>query len=125
LAHPDDIHVLLQLGFSAAYSHAREYRLPYEIETAQVIPELWAQWLEWDYPTLVPRHADALRSLRAIYVDCGTRDEWYVDLTAQWLSRELIALGVPDLHVEFFDATHLAIEYRYPLGLRYLADRLT
>jgi hypothetical protein len=23
-----------------------------------------------------------------------------------------------------FDATHLAIEYRYPIGLRYLADRL-
>jgi hypothetical protein len=31
---------------------------------------------------------------------------------------------VPDLHVELFDATHLALEYRYPLGLRYLADRL-
>ena len=29
-----------------------------------------------------------------------------------------------DLHVELFDATHLAIEYRYPIGLRYLADRL-
>jgi hypothetical protein len=26
--------------------------------------------------------------------------------------------------VELFDATHLAIEYRYPLGLRYLAERL-
>jgi pimeloyl-ACP methyl ester carboxylesterase len=125
LAHPHDIHVLLQLGFSAAYSHTREYRLPYDLETAQVIPELWAQWLELDYPTLVPRHADALRSLRAIYVDCGTRDEWYVDLTATWLRRELGALGVPDLHVELFDATHLAIEYRYPLGLRYLADRLS
>jgi hypothetical protein len=125
LAHPNDIHVLLQLGFSAAYSHTREYRLPYDLETAQVIPELWAQWLEWDYPTLVPRHADALRSLRAIYVDCGTRDEWYVDLTATWLRRELGALGVPDLHVELFDATHVAIEYRNPLGLRYLVDRLS
>jgi pimeloyl-ACP methyl ester carboxylesterase len=125
LAHPNDIHVLLQLGFSAAYSHTREYRLPYDIETAQLIPELWSQWLEWDYPTLVPRHADALRSLRAIYVDCGTRDEWYVDLTAQWLRRELGALAVPDVHVDLFDATHLAIEYRYPLGLRYLVDRLS
>jgi hypothetical protein len=89
-----------------------------------VIPELWERWLEWDYPTLVPRHADALRGMRAIYVDVGTRDEWYLDLTAAWLRRELTALGVPDLHVELFDATHLAIEYRYPIGLRYLADRL-
>jgi pimeloyl-ACP methyl ester carboxylesterase len=125
LSLPNDLHVLLQLGFSAAYSHTTEYRLPYDLETAQVIPELWAQWLEWDYPTLVPRHVDALRSLRAVYVDCGTRDEWYVDLTAEWLRRELGALGVRDLHVELFDATHLAIEYRYPLGLRYLAERLS
>jgi len=125
LAHPDDIHLLLQLGFSAAYSQTREFRLPYDTATAQVIPELWSQWLEWDYPTLVPRHADALRSLRAVYVDCGTRDEWYVDLTAEWLRRELTALSVPDVYVDFFDATHLAIEYRYPLGLRYLADRLS
>jgi hypothetical protein len=65
-----------------------------------------------------------LRGMRAIYVDCGTRDEWYLDLTAEWLRRELAALPAADLHVELFDATHLAIEYRYTLGLRYLADRL-
>ena len=45
-------------------------------------PRALARWLEWDYPALVPRHAGALRSLRAIYVDCGRRDEWYLDLTA-------------------------------------------
>ena len=67
-------------------------------------------------PDARARHADALRGLRAIYVDAGTRDEWYLDLTAEWLRRELTALPVPDLHVELFDATHLAIEYRYPTG---------
>ena len=72
LAHPDDLHVLLQWGFSAAYSADEDgtIRLPYDVATAQVIPELWERWLEWDYPTLVPRHADALRGMRAIYVDC-------------------------------------------------------
>jgi pimeloyl-ACP methyl ester carboxylesterase len=126
LAHPDDLHLLLQYGFSAAYSADFDgtVSLPYDTATAEVIPELWERWLEWDYPTLVPRHADGLRDLRAIYVDCGTRDEWYLDLTAEWLRRNLAALPVRDLHVELFDATHLAIEYRYPIGLRYLAERL-
>jgi pimeloyl-ACP methyl ester carboxylesterase len=126
LAHPDDIHILLQWGFSAAYSAGEDGtpRLPYDPATAEVIPELWERWLEWDYPTLVPRHADALREMKAIYVDCGTRDEWYLDLTVEWLRRRLTALPVRDLHVELFDATHVAIEYRYPLGLRYLAERL-
>ena len=124
-SRPNDLHLLLQWGFSAAYSTSAEVRLPYDPATAQVIPELWERWLAWDYPTLVPRHADALRSLRAIYVDCGTRDEWFLDLTAEWLRRELTALGVPDLHVELFDAGHAEIEYRYPLGLAYLLDRLS
>jgi hypothetical protein len=124
-SRPNDLHLLLQWGFSAAYSTSAEVRLPYDPATAQVIPELWEQWLAWDYPALVPRHADALRSLRAIYVDCGTRDEWFLDLTAEWLRRELTALGVPDLHVELFDAGHAEIEYRYPLGLAYLLDRLS
>jgi pimeloyl-ACP methyl ester carboxylesterase len=126
LAHPDDIHVLLQYGFAAAYSADEDgtVRLPYDVETAEVIPELWERWLEWDYPRMVRPHADALRGLRAIYYDCGTRDEWYLDLTTAWLRRELTALGVRDLHVELFEGTHAGIEYRYPLGLRYLAERL-
>jgi pimeloyl-ACP methyl ester carboxylesterase len=127
LAHPDDLHILLQYGFAAAYSADDDgtVRLPYDMATAEVVPELWERWLQWDYPTLVPRHADALRGLLAIYFDCGSRDEWFVDLTMEWMRRKLTELGVRDLHVELFDATHLAIEYRYPLGLRYLAERLS
>ncbi|MEX2210903.1 MAG: alpha/beta hydrolase [Gaiellaceae bacterium] len=124
-SRPNDIHLLLQWGFSAAYSTTPDVRLPYDPGTAEIVPELWEQWLAWDFPTLVPRHADALRGLRAIYVDCGTRDEWYLDLTAEWLRRELTALGVADLHVELFDAGHGEIEYRYPIGLAYLVERLS
>jgi hypothetical protein len=73
---------------------------------------------------MVPDHAEALRSLRAIYVDCGTRDEYFLDLGAEAFRRALGEIGVEDVHFELFDATHMAIEYRYPLGLRYLAERL-
>ncbi|MBD0339178.1 MAG: enterochelin esterase [Thermoleophilia bacterium] len=121
----NDLHLLLQWGFSAAYSATPDVRLPYDPATGQVVPERWERWLAWDFPALVPRHAEALRSLRAIYVDSGTRDEWFLDLTAEWLRRELTALGVPDLHVELFDAGHAEIEYRYPLGLAYLVERLS
>jgi Putative esterase len=123
-SRPNDIHLLLQYGFSAAYSRDGTIRLPYDLETAEVIPELWEQWLAWDWPALVPARADALRSLRAVWIDAGTRDEWFLDLTAAWLRRELGRLGVRDLHVELFDATHAEIEYRYPLALAYLAERL-
>ena len=67
-------------------------RLPYDIATAEVIPELWERWLAWDYPTLVQRHADALRDMRAIYFDAGRRDEWFVDFTMEWMRQLLLPL---------------------------------
>jgi len=32
---------------------------------------------------------------------------------------------VTDIFFELFDATHDAIEYRYPIAIKYLAERLT
>ena len=74
---------------------------------------------------MVPRHAEALRSLRAIWVDAGKRDEYYLDLGAQAFVDELAKIGVtPGVFFELFDAGHGAIEYRYPLAMRFLAERL-
>ena len=70
------------------------------------------------------RHADALRSQRAIYIDAGKRDEWYLDLGAEAFRRELEELGITDVFFELFDATHMGIDYRYPGAIRYLAERL-
>ncbi len=123
----EDIHLALQYGFAAAYSADEDgtVRVPYDLRTGRVIPELWERWLEWDTVLLVARHAETMRSLRAVYLDAGRRDEWFVDLTAEALRLELEAIGVRDIFFELFDATHANIEYRYPLGIRYLAERLS
>lgn len=34
------------------------------------------------------------------------------------------SIGITDVFFELFDAGHGAIEYRYPLAIRYLAERL-
>jgi S-formylglutathione hydrolase FrmB len=99
-------------------------QLPFEPATGELRPDTWARWLAWDPVRMVPRHAPALRALRAIYVDAGRRDEYYLDLGAEAFVRALAAAGVHDVAYELFDATHAAIEYRYPLALRYLAERL-
>jgi dienelactone hydrolase len=93
------------------------------VRTGRLLPELWERWLAWDPVRMAPQHAEALRSLRAVYVDAGKRDEYYLDLAAEAFRGELEALGV-EVRFELFDAGHGAIEYRYPLGVRYLAERL-
>ena len=73
-----------------------------------------------------PRYADALRGLRAIWIDAGTRDEWYLDLGAEAFRDGSLAIGVArTIHFELFDATHCGIDYRYPLSLAWLAERLS
>ena len=86
---------------------------------------MWERWLAWDPVRMVPGHADALRSMRAIYIDAGTRDEFFLDLGAEAFRRALERIGVTDVSFELFDATHMGIDYRYPLSLKYLAERLS
>jgi hypothetical protein len=114
-------------AMAAAYSADADgtVRLPFHPTTGQLIPEVWERWLAFDPVRMAPRHAEALRSLRAVYLDAGRTDEWFLDLGTDALRRILEEIGVRDVHFELFDGGHLRIEYRYPLALRYLAERLS
>jgi len=100
-------------------------RLPFDTATGALIPDVWERWLAWDPVRMAARHADALRGLRAIYIDAGKRDQFFLDLGAEGFRRALAEIGVGDVLFELFDATHSGIEYRYPVALKYLAERLS
>jgi hypothetical protein len=98
--------------------------LPFNPATGMLRDDVWQRWLTWDPVRMASRHADTLRGMRAIYIDAGTRDEWFLDLGAEAFRLELEDLGITDVFFELFDAGHGGIEYRYPLAIRYLAERL-
>ena len=98
-------------------------RLPFDTATGMLIEEVWQRWLELDPVRMVPRHADELRSMRAIWIDGGTKDEWYLDNGAVAVSKQLEAIGVEHT-LELFDAGHMSIGYRYPRSLAFLAEAL-
>jgi S-formylglutathione hydrolase FrmB len=116
------------LGVAACFSasHDGTPELPFDPVSAVLRPEVWQRWLDWDPVRMVPRYADALRSLQAVWIDAGTRDEWYLDLGAEAFHAELVKVGVPSdrIYFELFDAGHGAIDYRYPMSLAWLANRL-
>jgi len=127
LSKESDTDVLMLYGVAACFSADEDgtVRLPFDTETARLIPEVFRRWLDWDPVRMISRYADALRGLRAIYLDAGKRDEWRLDLGAVAVKRELEQIGVTDVFLELFDATHMGIDYRYPIGLKYLAERLS
>jgi len=121
-----DFPLLDTWAMAACYSANEDgsVELPFDGVTGAMRPEIWERWLAWDPVRMAATHADALRGLRAIYIDAGKKDQFYLDLGAEAFRAALAAIGVTDVEFELFDATHSGIEYRYPLALRYLAERL-
>jgi hypothetical protein len=126
LSKETDYHLLNDWCMAACYSADEDgtVQMPYDTVTGELRPEIWERWLAWDPVRMVPEHADALRSMKAIYIDCGKRDQFFLDLGAEAFRRALEGIGVTDVFFELFDGTHSGIEYRYPLALKYLAERL-
>jgi enterochelin esterase family protein len=86
-------------------------------------PDVWKRWLEHDPVRLAPKHAENLRSLKLLYIDAGTRDEFNLDVGAKILSGKLKELDVPHLHEEFDDG-HFNISYRYDRSLELISKHL-
>jgi S-formylglutathione hydrolase FrmB len=118
--------LLMLLGVTACFSADEDGTpvLPFDPRTGRLDEAVWAKWLAWDPVRMVPRYADALRGLQAIWIDAGTGDEWFLDLGAEAFRHALADIGVADVHFELFEGGHGRIDYRYPLSLAYLAQRL-
>jgi hypothetical protein len=101
--------------------------LPFDPRPGVIRPEVWQRWLNWGPVRSAPKYADSLRSLRAIWIDAGTRDELFLDVGAEAFRTQLRAVGVSDevVRFELFDATNAAIEYRYPLSMAWLCERIS
>ncbi len=112
-------------AMAAAYAPGPDGpELPFEIETGRLIDDVWRRWLQWDPVRMAPHHAQALRSMRRVYLDAGRRDEYFLDLAAGAFSAELHRLGVEHT-LELFDGGHGNVSNRYPLAVRELVVALS
>ena len=128
LSRPEDEVLLSTLGVAACFSADDDGtpRLPFDPVTGALVPEVWQRWLDLDPVRMVPQHIEAVRSLDAVWIDAGVRDEYFLDLGAQAFHQAIRAAGVPQesIHFELFEGGHGAIDYRYPLALDWLARRI-
>ncbi len=116
---------MLAVAMAMAYSAHPDgsYDLPFDLRTGQINDAVWARWLEWDPVYMVERYADALRRMRLVYLECGSKDEWNLHFGARLLHQRMDALGIAHEHQEF-DDDHRNISYRYVESLRRLAVAL-
>ena len=68
--------------------------------------------------------ANNLRRLKALYIDCGEKDQFNLLYGARRFVRRLNELGIPHRYQEFPD-NHSGVDYRMDESLLLLAQALT
>jgi S-formylglutathione hydrolase FrmB len=99
-------------------------RLPVTFDTCEIIKERWANWLRHDPVVAIETHADNLRRLKALYIDCGEKDQFNLVYGARRFVRRLTELGVSHRYDEFPD-NHSGVDYRMDMSLPFLAAALS
>ncbi len=125
----DEMQALLMLAMAASYDpdpHAPfGIRLPVDPHTCELDERRWQRWLEHDPLTLVQRHRcrEKLRSLDALFIDCGSRDQYHLHYGARAFARELQRADIAHRYEEFED-DHSGVDYRLDLSLPFLYEAL-
>ncbi len=125
-SRPTDSALINIYCMAACYSPGPDGRpeFPFDLRTGEMVADIWERWLSWDPVRLVAARPDAARGLRAVYLDGGNRDEFFLDVGAVAFKAALERIGVGGVHLELFDGAHGGIERRYPLGIGHLARGL-
>ncbi len=125
---PGDFALINTYAMAASYSSDEDgtVHFPFDLATGQRRDDVWERWLEWDPIRMVPKYAEALRGLQAVWIDGGKSDEYFLDLGAVAFRDALAGIGVtePVVQFELFDGKHGGIDWRYPLAIKFLAERL-
>jgi len=111
-----DGHALINtLAMAACYSpNPRSelgFDLPFDLETGELVDEVWQRWLAFDPLVACVPHAEALRGLERLHIECGRRDEFHLQWGARRLVRKLRELGVDCTHEEH-EGGHRGIDDR-------------
>jgi len=123
-----DVHILMMFAQAATFDPdpTAKYgiRLPVTLDTCELIPERWANWTKWDPLSLVEKHGEGLKTLKALYIDCGDVDQYNLIYGARRMHRRLDTLGVAHTYEEFPD-NHSSVDYRMDVSLPLLAKALS
>jgi S-formylglutathione hydrolase FrmB len=116
-------HALMNLCMAATYDPdpraPNGFRVPFNLESGEALEERWRQWRKHDPINLVSTYQKNLKTLRAIYIDCGWRDQYHIHYGARILSKRLAAARIRHTYEEF-DDNHSDIDYRMDVSLPFL-----
>ncbi len=123
----DDFAALNAVGMSVCYSPNPDselgFDLPFDLKTGELRADIWAKWLAHDPVRLVESAVENLKSLKLLFIDAGTSDEYYLDLGARVLCERLKKHDIPYL-TEEFDGGHFNTSHRQNRSLELISEKI-
>jgi len=98
--------------------------LPFDLDTALPIDDVWARWMAHDPITRLDADPDAMKDAAFVFLDAGDRDEHGLQLGASAVAARLADRGIDALYEEF-PGTHRHTSYRWDRSLPRLLGALT
>ncbi|MDE1976520.1 MAG: enterochelin esterase [Elusimicrobia bacterium] len=121
-------HAIMNLCMAATYDPDPKaplgFRVPFNLESGEVLPERWRHWQSHDPIRLVSRYRQSLKSMRGLYLDCGWRDQYHIHYGMRILSQRLSEAGIRHVYEEF-DDNHSDVDYRMDKSLPFLYKALS
>ncbi|MBE9548966.1 MAG: enterochelin esterase [Proteobacteria bacterium] len=126
-----DFHTMMTLCMAATYDpvapesteHGLPLRLPFDLETCELDPDLWSRWLQFDPVEMPAGTLQSLTALKGLYLDVGYRDQYNIHFGSRRFHRRLNELEIPH-HYEEFDGTHSGIDHRLDVSLPWLYAKI-
>jgi S-formylglutathione hydrolase FrmB len=113
----EDVITLTIIAMSAFYSpNGEDFDLPFDLETGEILEDVWKRWLEKDPVRMVEKYHDNLKKLKLLYMDAGVKDEFKINFGTKILHKRLIKYGIPHVFEEF-EGGHFNINFRYDISL--------
>jgi enterochelin esterase-like enzyme len=122
-----DYSTLMTLAMAASYDPGgtpeTAIQLPFDLHTCELDEVRWNQWLRHDPLNLLESHVTQLNTLKLLYIDVGSRDQYNIQYGTRAFVQRLEKLGIGH-HFEEFDGTHSGMDWRLDISLPMLAKAL-
>ncbi|MHC4605669.1 MAG: alpha/beta hydrolase [Planctomycetota bacterium] len=99
------------------------FDLPFDEETGELRPAVWRKFQRWDPVRMMDRHRKDLKKLKFLYLDCGAKDDFHLQLGQRMFSRKLKNWKIRHVYEEFEDG-HMGIHYRNDRVLELLSRHI-
>ncbi len=96
----------------------------FDLETGEVLPEIWNKYLGWDPVHMVDKHAANLCKLDYVLLESGREDEHGLHLSHRQIAKKLKKLGVVHDLIEY-PGRHGGHHWRYEDRLVRLLNRMS